>query len=115
MLDFSGLIDRWSLLGLPIYVLLTVPSSDQPDPLARNPARPLTGPGAAACTHATQNVWVNRYVPMLLAKPIVQGVIWNQLLDSQPHDFAHGGLFDASGSPKAALASIAAQRRAHLT
>jgi hypothetical protein len=113
MLDFSGLIDRWSLLGLPIYVLLTVPSSDQPDPLARNPARPLAaGPGG--CTQATQNLWVNRFVPMLLAKPIVQGIIWNQLLDSQPHEFAHGGLFDAAGSPKAALASIAAQRRAHL-
>ena len=51
---------------------------------------------------------------MLLAKPIVHGIFWNQLLDSQPHEFPHGGLFDAAGSPKSALASIAAQRRAHL-
>ena len=29
-----------------------------------------------------------------LAKPMVQGVIWNQLRDSDPHDFPHGGLFD---------------------
>lgn len=114
MLDFSGLIDRWSLLGLPLYVLLTVPSSDQPDPLARNPAKPFGGTAPGGCTQATQNLWVNRFVPMLLAKPIVQAVLWNQLQDSQPHEYAHGGLFDAAGSPKAALASIAAQRRAHL-
>ena len=30
-----------------------------------------------------------------MAKPAVQGVIWNQLRDNQPHDFPHGGLFDA--------------------
>jgi hypothetical protein len=115
ILDFSGLIDRWSLLGLPLYVLLTVPSSDQPDALARNPAKALAAAAPGGCTQATQNLWVNRFVPMLLAKPIVQAVLWNQLLDSQPHEYAHGGLFDAAGSPKAALASIAAQRRAHLT
>ncbi len=115
MLDFSALIDRWSLLGLPLYVLLTVPSGDQPDALARNAARPLTGSAAGACTQATQNQWVNRFIPMLLSKPIVQAVIWNQLLDSQPHEYMHGGLFDAAGSPKSALASLAAQRRAHLS
>ena len=29
---------------------------------------------------------------MLLAKQPVQGILWNQLLDSQPHALAHGGL-----------------------
>lgn len=115
LLDFSALIDRWSLLGLPLYVLLTVPSSDQADPLARNPARLLAGTSPGGCTQATQNLWINRFVPMLLAKPIVQAILWNQLLDNQPHEYAHGGLFDAAGSPKAALASLAAQRRAHLS
>ena len=41
-----------------------------------------------------QQAWVARFVPLLLAKPMVQGVIWNQLRDSNPHGFPHGGLFD---------------------
>jgi hypothetical protein len=114
MLDVSMLIDRWSLLGLPLYLLVSVPSSDQPDPLARTQATVLPATSAGGCTQGSQNLWINRFLPLLLAKPVVQGIIWNQLRDSQPHDFPHGGLFDAAGSPKSALATLASQRRAYL-
>jgi hypothetical protein len=114
MLDVSMLIDRWSLLGLPLYLLITVPSSDAPDPLARSSAHVLPATASGGCSQGSQNLWINRFLPMLLAKPVVQGIIWNQLLDSQPHEFPHGGLFDAAGSPKAALATLASQRRAYL-
>ena len=115
ILDVSSLIDRWSLLGLPLYLFITVPSSEQPDPLARGPAKPVHSGGPGGCSQGSQNLWISRYLPMILAKPAVHGIIWNQLLDSQQHEFAHGGLFDAAGSPKSALATLAALRRAHLT
>jgi hypothetical protein len=33
-------------------------------------------------------------------------VFWNQMRDDVPHDFPHGGLFDAQGLPKPALEAI---------
>jgi hypothetical protein len=53
-------------------------------------------------------------VPLALAKPGLQGVIWNQLRDSKPHDFPHGGLFDADGHTKPALRTLAMIRQTHL-
>ena len=50
-------------------------------------------------------------VPMLLAKPAVQGIFWNQLADNFPHDFPHGGLIDAAGNPKPAIDALRKLRR----
>jgi hypothetical protein len=49
-----------------------------------------------------------------LAKQPVQGIIWNQLFDSQPHAYAHAGLFDAKDRPKPTLELLEALRRQHL-
>jgi hypothetical protein len=43
---------------------------------------------------------------MLLSKQPVQAVIWNQLTDALPHDFAHGGLFDSQYRAKLALEAM---------
>ncbi len=50
-------------------------------------------------------------MPLLLAKPAVQGIYWSQLADNLPHDFPHGGLFDATGRPKPALEALGKLRR----
>jgi hypothetical protein len=65
-------------------------------------------------TPAAQQAWAARFVPLALAKPSVQGVVWNQLHDSEPHDFPHGGLFDADRQAKPALRTLAAIRKTHL-
>ena len=109
-LEFSQHLDYWNLLGVPLFVGLTVPSADHDDPLARRPAK--LHPGSWSLK--AQESWVSRYVPLILAKPYVHGVLWNQLRDFEPHDFAHGGLFDLRRQPKPALRQIAAIRRAHL-
>jgi hypothetical protein len=44
----------------------------------------------------------------------MQGVVWNQLCDRQPHDFSHGGLFDAEGIAKPSLKTLAAIRKTYL-
>jgi len=108
-LEFSRLLDYWSLLGVPLFVALGVPSNCQTDPLAgRDAAAPESWSPEA------QAEWIDRHFPLLLAKPCVQGVFWNQLRDAEPHDFAHGGLFDQERRAKPALARLAAIRRAHL-
>ncbi len=48
---------------------------------------------------------------MLLAKQQVQAIFWNQLSDGVPHDFPHGGLFDATGTAKPALAALRSLRQ----
>jgi hypothetical protein len=111
IIELGRMIDAWSTVGLPLWVSLCAPSAAVEDPLARR--------GGAAprdnWTAAAQNSLAARIVPFLLAKPAVQGVLWNQLDDGRPHDFPHGGLLDARGRPKPALRSLAAIRKAILT
>ena len=80
------------------------------DPLARSPSRPIQ----PECTPRTQQAWLNRYLPIVLAKTYVQGILWTQLHDHAPHDFAHGGLFDLRRHPKPALRTLASMRQAFL-
>ena len=80
------------------------------DPLAQ---RKMTMP-PGSWTPAAQQAWAAQFVPLALAKPAVQGVIWNQLRDNQPHDFPHGGLFDADGRAKPSLRTLAMIRQKHL-
>ena len=53
-------------------------------------------------------------MPLMLSKPYVRGVFWNQLRDAEPHDFPHGGLFDHRRNAKPALRTLASIRKAHL-
>jgi hypothetical protein len=102
LIEFSRQLDHWGLLGLPLLISITVPSADSHDPLARR--RPEHPP--AGWTPESQRVWAARYVPLIFSKPLVQGVLWNQLHDAQPHDFPHGGLFSAQGEPKPAMDTL---------
>ncbi len=108
--EFGRQLDYWGMLGLPLLVSITVPSSSQADPLAMGDSRVMRG----SWTLRNQQAWAARYVPLLLAKPMVQGVIWNQLLDGQPHRLPHGGLFDATGKPKPVVNTLATIRQAVL-
>ncbi len=114
MLDISRMIDRWSCLGLPLLVTLTIPSDSVADAQARSPARVLPLVPSGQVSVASQSVWAGELLPLLLSKQSVQGVWWNQLLDSQPHEFAHGGLFDHEGQSKPALLALQAARRQYL-
>ena len=115
VLEFGRQMDRWSSLGLPLLVSLTVPSGNGNDPQAQSKSNPLSYAAADELSIATQRAWGEKFLPVLLAKQPVQGVIWNQLLDSQPHALAHGGLFDAQDRPKPILELFQALREQHLT
>ncbi|MBX3412844.1 MAG: endo-1,4-beta-xylanase [Pirellulales bacterium] len=113
-LEMSRLIDRWSSLGLPLVVELTLPSSDAPDPRGRPVIAPMPEALPGGWTAAAQQSWVERYAPLLLAKPAVHALVWNQCCDSEPHDYPHAGIIDASGRAKPALGTLARLRREHL-
>ena len=109
-LELSHLLDQWNTLGLPLHVFVSAPSSSEPDPRSRR--QPADTP--RKWTTRAQQVWVARNVTMMVAKPYVASVFWNQLLDTHPHQFPHAGLFDHQNRPKPALRTLAALRRTHL-
>jgi hypothetical protein len=104
-LAYSRLIDTWSLLELPLLVALVLPSSAKDDPQAQGKTQVLASAGSDVSI-ATQQAWIERYVPLLLAKSPVQVILWNQLSDAAPHHYPHGGLFDAQEQPKPALEAL---------
>ena len=104
-LAYSRLVDTWGLLELPLLVSLTLPSSAERDPLANQKIQVLSSE-ANDVTPQLQAAWIEQNVPLLLAKPPVQIVLWNQLSDAAPHHYPHGGLFDAADQPKPALESL---------
>ena len=110
VLEFSRQIDRFSMLGLPVLVVITAPSAQEPDPLAASSARAINYSSDTVLSRDAQAAWGEEYLSMLLAKQPVQAIIWNQLSDSQPHAFAHGGLLDAYGHAKPILEVIRALR-----
>jgi hypothetical protein len=110
LLAFSRLIDHWSLLGLPLYVTLAVPSDEGPDPAAARGPALLPSDVAAGWNPAAQARWLHRLVPLFLSKPAVKGVFYGALRDTEPHELPHGGLIDASGVGKPALATLARLR-----
>jgi hypothetical protein len=59
----------------------------------------------------SQAAWASLVAPLMLARPSVQVVLWNQLADAEPHEFPHGGLFDAKGKPKPTLALLRELRK----
>ncbi len=114
LLDVSQMIDMWSWVGAPLHVFLTIPSSQEADPQALGDALPIAASAPGGWSPQVQQAWVERYVPLLIAKPMVQAVIWNQLRDAEPHSFPHSGLLDAQDRPKPALQSLANIRKRYL-
>jgi hypothetical protein len=109
-LEFSRQLDAWSVWGLPLWLSICAPSSCDADPMANRNVKVPPG----TWSPAAQQAWVARYVPLMLAKTGVQGVLWNQLHDSRPHDFPYGGLFDLRRRAKPALLTMASLRRSIL-
>ena len=113
-LAYSELIDHWSQLELPLLVLLALPRSRAEDPGAKPKIQICDADSDEAITPGTQDDWIRRHLPLLLAKSSVQAILWNQLSDAQPHEFPHGGIFDAKNHPKPVFESLCSFRNEYL-
>lgn len=114
-LELNRLVDVWTQLNLPLHVQLAVPSGGAADPKAQlQHAQPLSGEAAASWSEESQRQWIKRNVPLLLAKPAVASIAWNQLLDGTPHEFPHGGLFSPDHHSKRAFRTLGNLRRKYL-
>jgi hypothetical protein len=111
-LEFSRLLDLWSCLGAPIYVTLAIPSADGAEMQADGDRVARAG-HLGAWSEAAQAEWIERYLPMLLAKQSVAGIFWSSYRDAADDLFPHTGLVRSDGSAKPALEAILAQRQAY--
>ena len=109
--ELGRLIDQWSTWGLPLMLNISAPSTNSVDPQAK-----LTDTIELANTQADdpQQDWAASVLPLLLARNTVQVILWNQLDDSQPHEFPNAGLFDAQQHPKPALSLMRDLRKSCL-
>jgi hypothetical protein len=114
-IEISRQLDRWSLLGLPLVVFLTTPSSDQPTDQGQRQVRATSEDGSPSTSPERQQAMLQKLIPLLLAKPSVQGLFWNQLSDAEPCEFAHGGMFDGQSSPKPFLDTLISIRQQLVT
>src|SRR5690606_19906107 len=85
LLDVSQMIDMWSWVGAPLHIFLSFPSDAGEDPLAQGEAAPVSAAAPGDWSPQAQQALVERYVPLLIAKPMVQAVVWNQYRDAEPH------------------------------
>ena len=81
----------------PFIGLETVTEDARISPLS---ARPLPRALPGGPSPEGQKLFADRLLPVLIAKQSVHAIIWNQVLDSETPQFAHGGLFDANDLPK---------------
>jgi hypothetical protein len=111
LIELSRLIDRWTMLGFPMLMQLTSPSSSESDPLARPQVKVITGRTPGRPNPTTQLQLMQRLLPVVLAKSSLQALFWNQWSDAEPHDLPWGGLLDATGKPKPILKTLSEMRR----
>ena len=111
LLAISRHLDRWSLLGIPLIVYLTMPSSAEHDPQAVGQAQVVHRDGSGRSTPAMDQSLAGHLIPLLLSKPALHAVVWNQLSDAEPHEFPHSGVLDHAGNAKPLLSVLAGIRK----
>ena len=106
LLEFSRLIDRWSCLGVPLYATFGCPSATGDDPQAHpdlDVERTLPDGWSGETVQAE---WIERLLPLVMAKDAVVGLFWTHFSDRHPHTFPHAGLIRPDGTPKPAWERI---------
>ncbi|HEX3999047.1 MAG TPA: hypothetical protein VHX65_10885 [Pirellulales bacterium] len=92
-MELSRQLDRWAALGLPLVVLLTIPSDGE------------------GFTSAGQLAWLRSYLQLMSAKSSVHGILWNDLRDAPAPRPDSRGLLNPAGQPKPVLSALAEFRR----
>jgi hypothetical protein len=95
LFELSKLLDLYSLLNVPLFLWVVLPSGDGPDPLAEPGIRVETAQWPAPPDAESQAAWGEKWIALAVAKPFVRTVSWLQPSDALPHVFPHGGLVGA--------------------
>ncbi|MEC9002226.1 MAG: endo-1,4-beta-xylanase [Planctomycetota bacterium] len=99
LLELSQQIDRWSKLGMPLVIYLTLSELSSDD--SQDEAVAYNSDDTVSLTSRSRNV-----LSILASKPAVQALVWNQLTDSKKSSRVGAGLFDVNGKPKPILKDL---------
>jgi hypothetical protein len=110
LFEFSKLLDLYSLLNVPLYLWMAVPSADGADPNADPNVRIESSQWPTPSDEVSQAAWGERWIALAIAKPFVRTLNWLQSSDATPHLYPHGGLLRPDQTPKPLLAWLQALR-----
>ena len=103
LLDFSRLIDQWSMLEIPLHVTLAFPTSAAANSACTSGLRVEQPSWRQTWSDVAQTEWIDAYVPMLMSKQSVVGIYWSHLADAAPHVYPNSGLLNTDGTAKSSL------------
>lgn len=106
LLRFSKLLDTWGSFGVPLYITLACPSASGTDPQATLKTKVDNTQWKGDWTEKLQSDWMDKFLPLLMAKQSINGIFWSHLNDSHSHRFPHAGLMENDKHPKAILEQI---------
>jgi len=116
LIEVSKQIDRWAMLGIPLMVYLSTPTESSQgqgtrvaDWLTGGQQQPVESPN-----QCLGFVPPDTLVQLLLSKPSIHAVIWDQLSDQIPTDTPASGMWDIQGNPKLLLQQITELRQRFL-
>lgn len=127
LMALSALLDRYAAFEKPIAITAAgVPSSKietrrknrarDDEPLVQDdPQRLHPGAFVGGYTDQAQAEWLGKALSIMMAKPYVQSVCWQELVDYPPAtapEMAFGGLVTGQGVPKPACRKLAEIRQA---
>jgi hypothetical protein len=125
--EISDGLDRWAELGVPLLVQVLAPQVAVPLDPGEAQAVP-TGPqqlcavGSAATAYPAAKPWcfpTDELLRLLLAKPAVHAISWNQQSDQLPvhgagRYFSGAGVFGCDGEPRPLLETLLGLRRRYI-
>jgi len=98
-LQWIDMLDLWTQLGIPLIVLLRMPTWATAGSDDGGELPPVTSSDRRINTFDTKSdavriSYLKTILPMLVARPAVQGIIWSQWLDGDDIRYPHGGLYN---------------------
>lgn len=106
LLDFSRLIDLWTVLEIPLHVTLALPSSTDVSTHCTSELSADEIGWKRPWSPEAQSEWIETFVPLLMAKQSVVGIYWTHLTDQADHVFPNAGLIDSKGRSKPSFQSL---------
>ena len=114
LLETARTINLFGILQLPLEIVLSLPSSSMPDPIAQTHGQSVWSPGSWTVSPEGQAEWGASFAALALCIPHVRAVTWDHWSDLDQHLTPSGGLIDANGHPKPLLSRLRTLRTAHL-
>ena len=120
-LEISRLLNRWSMLQLPLVISLQLPNesvaSDNTSPGFHGIGLPPSK-DESSVVDVEPSTWsehrIMHLMELIVAKPVVQVVFWNQLSDHDNPNHPMAGLLDSEGNLKPVVTSLRNLRESYL-